>query len=58
MGRKKKGKRNEIDEYGMTVNCTGCRKYVLSGHGNQREIKNKIERFCDKCWKPVAEQNG
>lgn len=52
----KKVKRSKIDEYGMPVNCTGCRKFVLQGHGNQRQVKSRIDRYCDKCWTPIAEE--
>lgn len=55
MAKKKKGKRDELDDYGLPVNCTKCREFVLSGHGNQRIVKNKIERYCGKCWKTTAE---
>lgn len=53
---KRKGKRNVLDEYGLPVNCTGCRKHVLPGQGNQRQVKSNIERYCDKCWKDLSEE--
>jgi len=38
------------------LRCKKCRKPVIIGTGNQRVGKVE-ERYCNQCWKTVAEEN-
>lgn len=43
-------------EGGGPRKCSGCGKSILNGHGNQRQKKVRVERFCWKCWEKRCEE--
>lgn len=49
-------RRLEVDDRGIPIRCGTCKKRVLDGDGNQEMLKDRVDRYCDRCWKRHSEQ--
>lgn len=38
------------DDGGVPSHCSGCRKFVRDGQGNQEVRGERLLRFCMPCW--------